>query len=77
MIYHTSEGIIEKSGEQTLTVLERELHTKGFARCNACYLVNLRFVDTVSDQEVSVAGERLAVSRGKKKSFREELLEYV
>lgn len=76
MIYHTSEGIIEKSGEQTLTVLERELHDRGFARCNACYLVNLRFVDTITEQEIRVAGECLTVSRGKKKTFREELMEY-
>ena len=76
MIYHTSEGIIEKSGEQTLTVLERELHDRGFARCNACYLVNLRFVDTITEQEIRVAGECLTVSRGKKKAFCEELMEY-
>ncbi len=76
MIYHTSEGDIEKSGDKTLTVLEEELQESGFARCNSCYLVNLRFVEGMNEQEVTVGADHLAISRGKKKSFSQELLQY-
>ncbi len=74
MIFHTTEGDIDRSGEKTLTALEEEYGQYGFARCNSCYLVNLRYVEKYNDKEVLVGKNKLAISRGKKKAFQEAII---
>ena len=42
-----------------------------FFRCHVSYLVNLRYVDRVSGNDVWVNGDRLAISRYRRKDFLE------
>ncbi len=77
MIFHTSEGDIDRVGEKTLTALEEEYAQYGFARCNSCYLVNLRHVEKYNEKEVMVGKTILAISRGKKKAFQQALFSYI
>ena len=74
--YHTLSGDIPVWG--TLAEQEAKLPAESFARCNSCYIVNLRHVDAVKDSMVEMAwgGVRLPVSRSRKKQFTERLLRY-
>lgn len=75
LIYHTTDGNIVSYG--SLKNVENVLPAKCFARCNSCYLVNLRYVYAVSGYTVTVAGDELAVSRAKKKEFLQALGAYM
>lgn len=73
LVYHTAEGEYTTFG--TLKSLEKELGS-GFSRCNHCYLVNLKYVDSVQGETVTVSGTPLRVTRAKKKEFMQKLSDY-
>jgi len=65
---------IELPGTGTLQDAEQRLHGKGFLRCNKCYLVNQKHIQTVTGSDVVLSnGEKLQISRLRKKEFMEEL----
>ena len=75
IIYHTEGGNIEVTG--SLKAAEQQLAGRGFVRCNSCYLVNLRAVREVNDTDaVLVSGDRLRVSRSKRKAFLQALADF-
>mgnify|MGYP000932424475 CR=1 FL=1 len=57
--------------------IEEKLKEYNFFRCNKGSLLNLAFVDGVQDGCVIVNGERLVISRARKKEFMEELTNYL
>ncbi len=67
LIYHTTNGDIKSYG--SLKKVQAMLPQTGFARCNSCYLVNLKFVTGIKSYSVFVAGEEIAISHAKKKDF--------
>ena len=71
--YHTDVGVVQSYG--TLKSCE-DLLGDGFARCNSCYLVNLKYVNGIKGYTVNVDGQELKVSQPKKKSFIKALNEY-
>lgn len=73
--YHTVGGVY--SERSTMREAEKSLLPHGFCRCNQCYLVNLRYVTAVDDEQVSVGGEQLRISRSKKKELMKALSEYM
>ncbi|RBP97260.1 DNA-binding response regulator [Bifidobacterium aemilianum] len=76
IVIHTSEGKISISS--TLKELESQLEGQDFYRSNSCYLVNLRHVTAVEDQDCLMSGgERLRISRPRKKGFLAALTDYV
>lgn len=75
LVYHTQDGEITSRG--TLDALEKLLDSEHFVRCNACYLVNMRYITEVSGDEVVVAGVPLKISRAKKKSFMQAFTNYL
>lgn len=70
--YRLTDGEIE--GRGSLTDVEKKLKDFGFLRCNSCYLVNVRFIDAVRGNEVSIAGYTLKISHPKRKPFMQELM---
>lgn len=74
--YHTAEGVFEV-WDKPLSQMEEKLAPHGFARCNSCYLVNLRHVKQVDGGDVVVGGDRLKMSRNKKQEFLEKLALFV
>ena len=72
---HTDDGVYSFRG--TMKEMEEKLADKGFARCNSGYLVNLRYVEEIRQNFVTVAGEELQISRPRKKSFMETLTDYL
>lgn len=73
LIYHTRNGEYRLFG--SLRSVEKQF-SQGFARCNQCYLVNLRHVDGVQEDCVQVGGDTLKISRARKKEFMQNLSDY-
>jgi len=61
----------------SLKKLEKQLEGQWFSRCNSGYLINLRQVESVNNNEVLLGNQTLPISRGKKKKFMAELSEYI
>ena len=73
-IYHTENGIFDSTG--SLKKLEEQLEGQNFARCNNCYLVNLRYVRAVEGTDVLVGDDRLLISRTRRKAFLQQMSVY-
>lgn len=73
LVYHTAKGEFREFG--ALKKLEDSLG-KGFARCNHCYLVNLKYMDGIKDDCVIVGGTSLKISRAKKKEFMQQVSDF-
>lgn len=75
VICHTkTDSFVVKSSLQNA---EKLLAGQGFARCNKCYLVNLRHVQGLRGEAVLVDGVELELSRRQKAAFTQAMLEYV
>ena len=75
LIYHTTEGDYNVRG--SLKTVEAKRNPQVFARCNSCYLVNLAHVQSVDGYTAVVDGEALQISRSRRKSFVEQLGQYL
>ncbi len=65
------------SSRNSLKVLEMELKPYGFYRCSKGFLVNLRKVDGVKNNDCIIGEHRIPVSRIKRKEFMEQLMRYI
>ncbi|WP_390134103.1 LytR/AlgR family response regulator transcription factor [Bifidobacterium apicola] len=75
-VIHTLDSSLTTNS--TLKSLEGKLDQRGFFRSNSCYLVNLAHVTGMEDQDcIMSTGQRLRVSRPRKKSFMTALTAYV
>lgn len=74
--YHTAAG--EKlTVYGSLKQLEEHLSPDLFARCNACYIVNMAYVSGVKGFELELTtGDRLQISQSKRKQFMQALTRY-
>lgn len=76
IVIHTLDGKLSING--TLKDMEAKLADHHFFRSNSCYLVNLRHVTGVADQDCVMSnGERLRVSRPRKKAFLAALADFM
>ena len=75
LMYHTEDEVITAYGG--LKEKEEQLAGQDFARCSASVLVNLRYVDGLYGDEVSIGSERVRIGRSRKKEFMTRLNEYL
>ncbi len=75
IIYHTETGDYEIYG--SMRQVEEELGGTFFARCDNCFLVNLRHVTWVGQNELTVGGYTLKISRPRRKTFMKALTDYI
>ena len=76
LLVHTEKAVTEC--RKTLKEIRELLTPVGFLMCNNCYLVNLKYVSYLSGDELTlVNGEKLLVSRRRKKEFMDGLLDYM
>ena len=73
--YHTATDTWSVRG--SLLKAEKDLAAYHFARCNQCYLVNLRHVRGVQDDLVQVGEERLEISRRQRAAFLTAVASYI
>ena len=67
LTYHSKKG--DFTVRDSMAKTEQRLREYGFASCNKSYLVNMRYVEAISREEVTVAGTPLKMSRGRKADF--------
>lgn len=75
-LYFVTDRKTYQTRESSLAEEEEKLTGKGFARCNACYLVNLKNVTRLEKNDVSLGKHKLPISRSRKKDFVEAFLRY-
>lgn len=75
VLFHTTNGTVNAYG--SLTEREKELTPYGFSRCSACALVNMRYIEGIFGDEISVGGDKVHISRGRKKEFLREFTAYL
>lgn len=73
--YHTQKEVI--SVRANISDMELELRKYGFSRINKGCIVNMKYVDTVMNGECLLDGEALPIARNRKKTFMDELTEYI
>lgn len=73
--YHTLDEVIRVRG--TLRALEKELEELAFFRCNSGCLLNLDYVDEMDGSDVIVRGQRIPVSRSRRKEFLDRMNHYL
>jgi DNA-binding LytR/AlgR family response regulator len=61
----------------TLSKVEASLSGFGFARCNSCYIVNMRYVTQIEKTFVVVEDEQIQISRSKRTDFMKKFAEYL
>lgn len=73
LMYRTAQGIF--ISRAVMKEVEETMVAHGFFRCSKGYLVNMKHVDGMSGSDCIVAGEKIPVSRIRKKEFMEELIQ--
>lgn len=71
--YHAQSGVYTVRG--SLAELEKKLSPYGFRLCSRYCLVNMKYVTGLYDWYILVNGERLEVSRNKRKAMLEALID--
>lgn len=74
LIYHTTSG--EIALRSSMREAEKALIPHGFCKCSQSYLINLRFVRFVKEDEVNLGETQIHISRGSKKNLIRALTEY-
>ena len=73
LVYRLSDGVAEARG--TLNSVQEKLAGHGFLRCNSCYLVNVRYIDSVQGYDLHIGGYKLKISHPRRKEFMKQLME--
>lgn len=74
LIFHLTDGEVKTWG--SLKNVAEQLENEGFAYCNRCYLINLRFVTGIVKNDCILGNDSLAISKYKKKEFTAELARF-
>ncbi len=75
LFYHLQDKtyVIHKS----LVKAQKELPENLFVRCNSCYLVNMRHVERLEDNYFIVNGEKIVISRPKRKETLQAFAKFI
>ena len=74
ILIHANGEVIRQWGN--LKSYEDKLTASHFVRCNACYLVNLKYVRGLTGDSVTVGKDDLAISKAKRKEFLMAVAQY-
>lgn len=74
ILIHTGGEVIRQWGN--LKSYEEKLADSHFVRCNACYLVNLKYVRAINGDSVIVGTDALTISKAKRKEFLMAVAQY-
>lgn len=75
LIFHTKNADYTTKG--TMKEVEEILKNENFFRCNKCYLINLEYVESIQNNDVTVGGHFLQVSRARRKALLDVLNDYM
>lgn len=74
LFYHTASETFEVRG--SMKEAEEQLGPRDFAKCNSCWLVNLKYVTEIRQNFVWLGEEKLQISRNKRKEFLAAVVRY-
>ena len=74
LMLHTTGGVIECPG--SIRGLEKQLESQGFFCCHAAFLVSLAAVTRVDGNELLIGGQRVPVSKHRRRALLEKLAQY-
>ncbi|MGX8706335.1 MAG: LytR/AlgR family response regulator transcription factor [bacterium] len=74
ILIHTDAEVIRQWGN--LKKYEEKLKDVHFVRCNACYLVNLKYVHSINGDSVTVHHDALSISKAKRRDFLSAVAKY-
>ncbi len=75
LLFHTRQGEIHSTG--SMRSIEEKLSPESFFRSSKAYLVNLEHVDGIREEDAIVHGDRVQISRAKRKAFLAALNHYM
>lgn len=75
LLFHTKQGKVHSTG--SMRDVEQKLPPENFFRSSKAYLVNLEHVDGIQDEDAIVNGDRVQISRAKRKAFLAALNHYI
>ncbi len=75
LIYHTTQGNYRTRGK--LNEIEPRLIPYHFARASVSYLVNLKHLEAMNGDAITVGGDTFSVSRSKKSAFLSAFTKYI
>lgn len=75
MVFATKNGNVQC--RMTMKKAEEELLQYNFFRCGKSYLVNMKYVEGIREGCCMIHGQRLQISRQKRKEFMEALVNYM
>lgn len=75
VIFHTKQG--QFTMRDSMKRMEETFKDSSFAKCNSCYLVNLKNVTAISKDSATVGGTVLTISRRSYHPFLQALTDYV
>lgn len=75
LLFHMHLEVQQCSG--TLKSVTEQLADYPFALCNQCYLVNLNYVDAIDGNYVEVDGDKLLISKPRKKEFLQAVAKFL
>ena len=75
LIFHTANGDIKVRG--ALKDVEKFFTQHNFVRSNYCYMINLKYVEALGGNTVTVAGSELLVSRSRKADLMNKFAKFV
>jgi DNA-binding LytR/AlgR family response regulator len=76
IVIHSKLGVFETRGK-TLKTISEELKEYNFVQSGQSHLINLKYVDKIKGDVVTVVGDELFLSRSRKKDFITAFGEYV
>lgn len=74
--FHTFDGVITIH-YVTMKEIEKELTEYGFARCNNCYLVNMRYISAIDKDSVTINGTELKMSKTRRNQFMRDFTKFM
>lgn len=71
--YQMVDGVVEARG--SLSDVQEKLAGHGFLRCNSCYIVNVKYIESVKGYDLYINGYKLKISHPRRKEFMRQLMD--
>lgn len=75
LLYHTTNGVYTTRG--VMKNIAETLEEYNFVRSNHCYLINLKYIQSINGNIVRVSGKDLSISRNKKNELMMKFTKYI
>lgn len=75
VIFHTTQGDYKEY--TTLKLTQKRINSSHFVQCNQSFLINMKYIESVSRESVTVGGTIIYISRKMKTEFMNAVLDFL